>query len=153
VTRRNLNSHSRAIFGSFALAATALVSACLKSTEPQPPSVDLKGEWKYTGTQTSPVRETLTGTLTISGESGNTFVGRLDLVAVSAENGQQRVLAGIVSGAQKGADVIDFDANLETNPRRHVGQVVADTVSGPWVGTAAAGSVESGTFRIERQSQ
>jgi hypothetical protein len=150
---RHRLTRARAIFGSFVLATTTLVSACLKSTEPLPSSLHLDGTWNYTGTQTNPVRETLTGTLTISSESGNSFLGRLDVVAVNAQSGQSRILSGIVSGAQKGNDVIDFDATLETNPRRHVGQIVADTVAGPWVGSAADGSVESGTFRIERQSQ
>jgi len=117
-----------------------------------PSSVDLDGKWTYTGTQTSPVRETLSGTLTISGESGSSFVGRLDLVAVNASNGQTRLLAGLVNGAVKGSDLIDFDANLEASPWRHVGQIVADTISGPWVSSASDAPASSGTFRIERQS-
>jgi hypothetical protein len=143
---------ARPITGFVAVAGIFLLSACLKSTEPQPSRLHLSGSWNYTGTQTSPVRETLTGTLTISSESGSSFQGHLELFAASVQ-GQTRGLTGTVSGSESASDVIDFDANLEANPRRHVGQIVADTVSGTWVGSASDGSVASGTFRIERQSQ
>ena len=143
----------RAILGLCALATTALLAGCLKSTEPQPSTLQLDGSWNYTGIQTGPVRETLTGTLSISRESGTSFQGRLDLVAVNSQTGQSRVLGGLVSGSESGGDVIDFDADVETNPRRHVGQIVADTVSGTWVGSATDGTMTSGTFRVERVSQ
>lgn len=151
--RRGQLTRTRGMLMSLFLAGTMLVSACLKSTEPQASLLHLDGEWKYTGTQTSPVRENLTGTLTISSESGTSFQGQLQLVAASAQTGQTRVLTGSVSGSESASNVLDFDANLETNPRRHVGQIVAGTVSGTWVGSANDGSMASGTFRIERQSQ
>ena len=131
--------------------ACLLFVACLKSTEPSPSLLQLYGTWTYTGVQTSPIRENLSGTLTISRESGTSFQGRLDLVATNAQTGQSTVLGGLVSGAESGSDVIDFDADLETAPRRHVGQIVADTISGTWVGPSGNGAMSSGTFRIERQ--
>src|SRR6266705_20396 len=137
----------------FALACATLLSACLKSTEPQPSLLQLNGSWNYTGVQTGPVPETLSGTLTISRESGTSFQGRLDLVGVNSQTGQSRVLGGLVSGSESGSDVIDFDADVETSPRRHVGQIVADTISGTWVGSATDGTMSSGTFRVERVSQ
>jgi hypothetical protein len=91
------------------------------------------------------------GTLTISRESGTSFQGRLDLVATNTQTGQTTVLGGLVSGAESGNDVIDFDADVETTPRRHVGQIVADTITGTWVGSSSTGTVSSGTFRVERQ--
>src|SRR5207248_8318078 len=110
-----------------------------------------------TGVQTCALpisaRETLSGTLTVSRESGSSFQGRLDLVAVNSQTGQSRVLGGLVSGSESGSDVIDFDADVESNPRRHVGQIVADTISGTWIGSASDGSMSSGTFRVERESQ
>ena len=127
------------------------ISACLKSTEPQPSLLQLNGTWNYTGVQTSPTRENLSGTLTISRESGTSFQGRLDLVAVNTQSGQSTVLGGLVSGAESDGSVIDFDADLESVPRRHVGQVVADTISGTWVGTSSGGVTATGTFRVERQ--
>ena len=150
---RAFSTRLRLMTGSLTLVGAALVSGCLKSTEPQPSTLQLDGSWNYAGIQTGPVRETLTGTLSISRESGISFQGRLDLVAVNSQTGQSRVLGGLVSGSESGGDVIDFDADVETNPRRHVGQIVADTISGTWVGSATDGTMTSGTFRVERVSQ
>ena len=150
--RKRIASRRLAI-GLAALAVTSLASGCLKSTEPQPSLLELNGTWTYTGIQTGPVREELSGTLTISRESGSSFQGRLDLVAVNSQTGQTRVLGGLVSGGESATDVIDFDATLETDPRRHVGQIVADTISGTWVGSSSGGSTSSGTFRVERKSK
>ena len=134
----------------FALVGALLLSACLKSTEPQPSLLQLNGSWNYTGIQTVPVRETLTGTLIISRESGTSFQGQLNLVGTNSQTQQQRTLSGGVSGSESGTDVIDFDANLEATPRRHVGQIVADTITGTWVGSSSDGTMSSGTFRVER---
>jgi len=143
----------RLITGSLALASAFLVTGCLKSTEPQPSLLQLNGSWSYTGIQTGPVRETLSGTLTISRESGTSFQGRLDLVAVNSQTGESRVLGGLVSGSESATDVIDFDADVESVPRRHVGQIVADTISGTWVGSLSGGTMSSGTFRVERETR
>ncbi len=137
----------------FVLGCITLLPACLKSTEPLPSLLQLNGSWNYTGVQTVPVGETLTGTLTISRESGTSFQGRLDLVGVNSQTQQQRLLSGLVSGAESGTDVIDFDANLEAIPRRHVGQIVADTITGTWVGSSSDGTMSSGTFRVERETR
>jgi hypothetical protein len=134
-------------------AGCALVSACLRSTEPQASALQLNGSWRYTGIQTGPVRESLTGTLTVSRESGTSFQGRLDLIGQNEASGQTRVLGGLVSGAATGTDVIDFDANLESTPRRHVGQIVADTITGTWIGSSPNGTMSSGTFRVERETR
>ena len=103
--------------------------------------------------QTGPVREPLTATLTISRESGSSFQGRLDLVGVNAQTGQSRLLGGLVSGSESATDVIDFDADIESSPRRHVGQIVADTITGTWIGSSPDGTVSSGTFRVERETR
>lgn len=150
---RSTRARSRLVITSLVLAAVAFVSGCLKSTEPQPSLLQLNGSWSYTGEQTGPVRETLTGTLTISRESGTSFQGRLDLVAVNSQTGESRVLGGLISGSESASNVIDFDADLESSPRRHVGQMVADTISGTWVGSSSGSSMSSGTFRIERESR
>lgn len=138
---------STLIFGSI-----LMFSACLRSTEPQPSLLQLNGTWNYTGVQTGPVRETLSGTLTISRESGTSFEGRLDLVGVNEQTGQNRVLTGPVSGSESATDIIDFDADLETT-RRHVGQIVADTITGTWIGSSPDGTTSSGTFRVERETK
>src|SRR5450759_5594550 len=135
-----------------ALGWVVLLSACLKSTEPQPSLIQLNGSWNYTGVQTVPVRETLTGTLTISRESGTSFQGQLVLQGVNSQTQQQRLLSGPVSGSESGTDVIDFDADLEATTRRHVGQIVADTITGTWY-SSSDGAMSSGTFRVERETR
>jgi hypothetical protein len=134
-----------------AVGCLVLASACLKSTEPQPSLIHLNGTWHYTGEQTLPVREVLDGTLTIKRESGTSFQGEVNLVGLNSQTQQQRPLNGLVSGSEIGTDVIDFDADLETNLRRHVGQIVADTITGTWI--SSNGTMASGTFRLERETQ
>jgi len=151
--KSTIRSRLRLVTTCVVFVGAALVSGCLKSTEPQPSLLQLDGSWSYNGVQTGPVRETLSGTLTISRESGTSFQGRLDLVAVNSQTGESRVLGGLVSGSESASNVIDFDADLESSPRRHVGQMVADTISGTWVGSSSGASMSSGTFRIERESR
>jgi hypothetical protein len=143
-------SRLRVIARSIALAAAFVGSGCLRSTAPEPSVLQLNGAWKYTGVQTGPVRETLTGTLMISRESGTSFQGRLDLTVMNEPTGTSSLLGGLVSGSESGSNVIDFDANLDTI-RRHVGQIVADTITGTWIGSTPDGTMSSGTFRVERE--
>jgi hypothetical protein len=135
-----------------AIASGLLAAGCLRSTAPQPSVIQLNGTWKYTGVQTQPVRETLTGTLTISRESGASFQGELVLLATNEQSGENTSLNGLVSGTESDGHVIDFDADLET-VRRHVGEIVADTITGTWIGSASNGIMSSGTFRVERDTQ
>jgi hypothetical protein len=146
-----MNGSRRLRARTLALACAALLSACLKSTEPQPSLIQLNGAWNYTGIQTVPVREMLTGTLTITRESGTSFQGQLVLQGVNSQTQQIRMLNGAVSGSEIGTDVIDFDADLETI-RRHVGQIVADTITGTWY-SSSDGAMSSGTFRVERETR
>lgn len=139
----------RAATTGLGLAGVLLASACLQSTAPQPSLLQLSGAWKYTGVQTVPVRATLTGTLTVSRESGTSFQGRLDLISANQQTGLSSVLGGLVSGSESGTNVIDFDADMDV-VRRHVGQIVADTITGTWIGSAPDGTMSSGTFRVER---
>ena len=148
-----MKSSFRAGVAALVIATSSLASACLRSTEPQPSLLGLNGTWNYTGVQSGPVRETLSGTLTVSQESGTSFQGRLDLVAVNTQTGESRVLGGLVSGSESGVDVIDFDADVESAPRRHVGTIVQDTISGTWIGSSSGGTMTSGTFRVERETR
>jgi hypothetical protein len=137
----------------FFFASSVALSACLRSTEPQPSLLQLNGSWKYTGAQTGPLPETLTGTLTISSESGTSFQGQLHLEANNSQTGTLRLLDGLVSGTASVSNVVDFDANVESTPRRHVGQIVADTITGTWIGSSPDGTMSSGTFRAERETR
>jgi hypothetical protein len=148
-----MRSAFRVALAALIIATSGLLSACLRSTAPQASLLQLNGSWNYTGVQTGPVRETLTGKLTISRESGTSFQGRLDIVGVDGQSGQSRVLGGLVSGSESSTDVIDFDADLESTPRRHVGQIVADTITGTWIGSSPDGTMSSGTFRVIRETR
>lgn len=134
------------------LGVTAIFGGCLSSTEGRPSALGLTGEWNYTGVQTGPVREILTGQLRILGESGTSFQGTLSVVGVNEATGESRVMTGPVSGNGE-AGVIDFDANVETSARRHVGQIADNTITGTWVGPSSGGTMSSGTFRAERETQ
>lgn len=134
------------------VSGSLVLSACLRSTEPQPSVLQLNGSWNYTGVQTGPVRATLSGTLVIARESGTSFQGTLDLTSVNEQTGTPSVLHGLVSGSESGTDIIDFDADLDAT-RRHVGQIVADTITGTWIGTSPDGTMSSGTFRVERETK
>ena len=146
-----MKSRFRAFLPALTIAACGLLSACLQSTEPQASVLQLNGSWNYTGIQTGPVPENLIGKLTISRESGTSFQGQLVLQGVNSQTQQVRTLNGAVSGSAIGTDVIDFDADLETTPRRHVGQIVADTITGTWI--SSDGTMSSGTFRVERETR
>jgi hypothetical protein len=142
---------TRTTFGALLLASSTLLSACLKSTGPQDSQLDLAGTWHYTGSQTGSVRESLDGTLTITRESGVSFQGQLVLQAVNEQTGISRPLNGAVSGSESGIDLIDFDADIESSTRRHVGTIVADTIAGNWI-TSSDGS-KSGTFKVVRETR
>lgn len=142
---------ARASLGAVLFAGVFVLSACLKSTEPQASQLDLAGTWHYTGEQVGTVRESLDGTLTITRESGVSFQGQLVLQAVNQQSGIARPLTGSVSGSQSGMDVIDFDSEIEGNTRRHVGTIVADTIAGNWI-SSPDGS-KTGNFRVVRETR
>ena len=148
-----MRSRVRAVLGAFVFVTSGLLSACLKSTAPQDSLMRLNGSWNYTGVQSGPVQETLTGTLTISRESGASFQGRLYLERFNPQSGLTTVVEGQVSGSESATNVVDFDADLESSPRRHVGQIVADTITGTWIGSSPDGTMSSGTFRVERETR
>lgn len=143
-------ARARMTLGVLLFASSFLLSACLKSTEPQASLLDLSGKWHYTGFQAGAVRETLDGTLEITRESGMSFQGTLVLEALNEQTGLTRVLNGFVSGSESGTDVIDFEAAIESNPRRHVGRISADTIAGDWI---SASDGMTGNFRVVRETR
>lgn len=145
-------TRARMTLGVLLFGSSFLLSACLKSTEPQASLLELSGTWHYTGVQTTgAVRETLDGTLAITRESGISFQGTLVLTALNDQTQVTRSLSGPVSGSEIGTDVIDFDADIESLTRRHVGTIVADTIAGNWI-SAPDGTV-SGSFRAVRETR
>jgi hypothetical protein len=147
-------TRTRLALAPIAFAGISMLTACLKSTAPQASTIDLDGSWHYAAVQNGPVRETLDGTMTISNESGTSFQGQMVFTGVNSQTGLSRVLSGSVSGSESGPDVIDFDANVESPARRHVGRIVADTITGTWIGgTSTDGTMSSGTFKLERETR
>jgi hypothetical protein len=137
---------------SLALAALALTCTSPASPCGTGPAPDLFGPWQYEGTQESPITATLSGTLTIDSQSGQTFGGTLD-VTETGNGSAPRQLSGWVTGCALDASV-DFDAlfTVETAARRHLGTVSGDSITkGSWVEFGPSGQpVASGTFKSAR---
>ncbi len=122
------------------------VAACSSDGTDCGTPVDVHGNWTYSGTQSSPAA-TLTGTMTLSQPGTCTLAGTL-AIAVDDGSGTPTNLSGPVSGVFLDATTVDLTAELG-GERRHVGTVVADTISGTWAMTGAGGGV-TGNFRAVR---
>jgi hypothetical protein len=132
--------------------ATICLTACLQPTDTTTGSISLSGRWQYSAQQSGAGGTTLSGTMTIEPRASSGFQGSVDAVATSQETGESRNVAGTVSGTAPTADAIDFDVYLEQLPRRHVGQLVGDKLSGTWIRLSADGTTASGTFTARRLS-
>ena len=132
--------------------ALLTLAGCLQPTEAELPSVSLTGRWQYSAVQTGVSAGSMNGTLVIGRQSGASFHGSLDVTATTAETGEVRSVAGTVSGSAPAVGAIDFDVFLEQQPRRHVGLLVGDALSGTWVRLSDAGVSASGTFSARRIS-
>lgn len=141
---------SRKMFPVLFCVALIPLQACLQSTAPLPATVPLEGSWRYTASQATPVRESLSGVMVIEVQSGSSLQGTIEMVATNQQTGQSRTISGPVSGTAAEAHLIDMDAALELSIRRHVGSLVGDTIAGSWVATGNAGVASSGTFRAEK---
>ena len=91
------------------------------------------------------------GILSTLPAAGMSFQGQLVLQALNEQSGLTRPLNGVVSGSESGIGVIDFDADIESTTRRHVGTIVADTIDGNWI--SAPDGTMSGTFRVVRETR
>jgi hypothetical protein len=125
--------------------------ACIGSTDPGKMGVPVVGSWNYVAVQGSPSAAQLNGALAFSGQTGAQISGTLDVIEVGS-GGQQRRLAGPVSGRTVDSTTLDFDLLLGDLSRRHVGQVRGDSLTGTWVEAPVDGGVPSasGTFRASR---
>jgi hypothetical protein len=111
--------------------ALALLGGCASVTDASPTSVSLRGAWHYTAAQTTGTRVTYDGTLTITQQDGRVFSGGLDAQAVTAQGNVVRV-NGVASGRIVSDGTVDFDLQFPDDTRRHVGNIVADTIRGSW---------------------
>jgi hypothetical protein len=130
--------------------AVLALGACLQPTDTGVSSVSLAGRWQYSAVQTGVSGGTLNGTLVIGQQSGASFQGSLEVTSTSAETGEIRSFAGTVSGSAPVVGAIDFDVFLEQMPRRHVAQLIGDTLSGTWLRLSEQGLSASGTFSAHR---
>jgi hypothetical protein len=132
------------------IVALISISGCLQPTDVAGSAVSLAGRWQYSAVQNDAAGATLRGTLVIAQQSGASFQGSLDVTSTSNATGEVRSIAGTVSGAALTGGAIDFDAFLETAPRRHVAKLVGDTLSGTWLRLSDQGVSASGTFTARR---
>jgi hypothetical protein len=114
-----------------ALGAAIIASGCTGVSDPGATDVQLLGSWHYVAVQTTGNRVTYDGTLTITQQSGRTFIGGLDAQATVPQGGVVRV-NGVVSGRVVSSGSVDFDLQFPDDIRRHVGAVTNDTISGSW---------------------
>jgi hypothetical protein len=135
----------------FGLALLSMV-ACLQPTDTGVSSVSLAGRWQYSATEAGASPRNLNGTLVISQQSGASFQGTLSVSSTNTETGETQSLAGTVSGSAPKAGAIDFDVSLEQLPRRHVGQLVGETLTGTWLRLSEQGVAATGTFSARRLS-
>lgn len=133
----------------FGLALLSLIG-CLQPTDTGVSSVSLAGHWQYSATEAGASARTLNGTLVISQQSGASFQGTLSVSSTNTETGETQSLAGTVSGSAPKAGAIDFDVSLEQLPRRHVGQLVGETLTGTWLRLSEQGVAATGTFSARR---
>jgi hypothetical protein len=130
--------------------AVSFLAGCLRPTDVGVSAVSLMGRWQYSAAESGASGTTLSGILVVSQQSGASFQGSLSVTSTSVETGENRSLAGTVSGSAATSSAIDFDVSLEQDPRRHVGQLVGDTLSGTWLRLSAQGVAASGTFIARR---
>ncbi len=131
-----------------ALAAAALCAACASPAGADGGAAELRGTWTYQAQQNAPVLS-LAGTMVISGESGRSFSGQLQVIETN-QAGVQRQLSGIVTGTMPKAGTVDFDAFLQQEGRRHVGRVAGDSIAGSWVDDSGGDIPLTGTFTLRR---
>lgn len=129
------------------------LAGCLQPTDTGISSVSLAGRWQYSAVQTGASGATANGTLVIGEQSGASFQGSLEVTSTSAETGEVRSIAGTVSGSAPAVGAVDFDVFLEQQPRRHVGRLAGETITGTWLRLSADGVSASGTFSAHRFSQ
>ena len=125
-----------------------LLAACVTSTDVGSSNLVVQGAWDYTASQTSPTA-TLTGTLTITAQSGGTYQGTASVQ--ENDGGSTTPLTGAITGQTVNDTTVDFDVFFDANARRHVATVVWDTMRGGWFETTGSTTV-SGSFIAVRRS-
>jgi hypothetical protein len=125
----------------------AVATGCALTTEPSGPVADVRGSWRYVGTQFAPARD-LEGILVVTQQRGDIVSGSLSWEERDGL-GDIQLKGGAVTGRVIGVEDIDFDVQLAEGVRRHVARITGDSLVGVWA--AVAGGL-SGEFRAERQT-
>lgn len=126
------------------LGALACAAACSSATDAGTTSRSVVGQWGYSATQSTPVTATLTGTLSVTQQTGHDFQGTLDVIQQDGQ-GNMTHLAGIVSGQVLDSASLVFTAFLDLVGRQHLATIARDSVHGTWV-EQESGFVNSGSF-------
>ena len=135
------------------LVSASGLTGCLQPTDTEAVSISLAGRWQYSAREGAVSGRTLTGSMLISEPSaGRGFVGSIEATSTGSD-GDIRSLAANLSGAATNSDNVDFDVYFESVPRRHVGRLEGDVLSGTWLRLSDAGIAESGTFTARRVAQ
>lgn len=133
-----------------AVLGVGLLAACMSATGSGSSSLVVRGTWDYSATQTTPVPAGLTGTLTISSQTGSSFQGTISVTETDASGSTQ--LAGAVNGQAVNDTIVDFDVFVDPNARRHIATVVRDSMRGGWVESNSDGSSSTGSFVAVRRT-
>jgi hypothetical protein len=148
--RRAPGSKAGARFAAGIIAAGVLAGCGVTPAESCEAGGLAPGRWRYSAVQESPVRATMEGVLLVSSANCGDFSGSLDVVMTDAQ-GQQRRIAGPLTGRTVSSSALRFDVDIEMLTRQHVGKLSADSVSGSWLSISGNATV-SGTFRGKRES-
>ncbi len=137
----------------FAVVIVVLLGACQSPTAGGGGAapVSLVGQWSYAATQTSPVVGSITGTLTISQQSGRDFQGFLDAFEQDGLGNLTHV-SGVISGQVLDTSAVTFSAFLGLAGRQHVGTMARDSLKGPWVEQTSGEVTSTGTFVAARRT-
>lgn len=128
-----------------ALCAVLLLGAC-ELGSPDRDAADVRGTWAFTGNQTAPDVD-LDGSFVISTQDGQSIAGTATWDETGA--GGIVIVGGALAGRAIGQADVDFDVTLAAGPRRFVGRLSADTITGAWVQVSSS---TNGSFRAVRST-
>lgn len=131
------------------LLALVPLAACQVTTSQCSAVPAVVGTWRYSATETTPVRTSISGTLSITSANCSAIVGQLDVVQTTATGATQR-LAGPITGQVVDGSSFQFDAYIDASPRQHLASLKGDSLNGSWVSTDGS-QAATGTFGGKRQ--
>ena len=137
------------IAGFVTLAALSASLACDSPTDTTPAGADVRGTWEYEATQSGSALR-VDGELILSAQDGSTFSGSLQMRETDA-SGAIRLRSGMVTGRLVQGGTIDFDVHFDEDPRRHVGALAGDSISGSWLQPEGNATI-TGAFTAHREA-